>query len=58
MTKIPPSEREFARSGYPVVAIVGPDEAAAGTVTLKTLETGGQRQVPRADVAQQIARGR
>lgn len=44
--------------GYPVVAIVGPDEAAAGTVTLKTLETGGQRQVPRADVAQQIARGR
>ena len=40
--------------GYPVVAIVGPDERAAGMVTLKTLATGEQRQVARADVAASI----
>lgn len=43
--------------GYPVVAIVGPDERAAGLVTLKTLATGDQRQVPRVDVGKAIVRG-
>lgn len=40
--------------GYPIVAIVGPDERDAGMVTLKTLSTGEQRQVPRASVATEV----
>jgi histidyl-tRNA synthetase len=40
--------------GYPIVAIVGPDERDAGMVTLKTLSTGEQRQVPRAEVASEV----
>lgn len=42
--------------GYPIVAIVGPDERDAGMVTLKTLSTGEQRQVPRASVAGEVGR--
>lgn len=40
--------------GYPIVVLVGPDERAAGMVTVKTLATGEQRQVPRAEVANAI----
>jgi histidyl-tRNA synthetase len=37
--------------GFPFVAIVGPDEAAEGSVTVKELATGEQAKVPRGDVA-------
>ncbi len=40
--------------GYPIVAIVGPDEFKAKKVTLKDLSTGEQRLVERADVAREI----
>lgn len=44
--------------GYPIVAIVGPDERAAGMVTLKTLSTGEQRQVERANAGKEVAGSR
>ncbi len=40
-------QMEYAnRRGIPYVAIVGSDELAAGTVTVKNMQTGEQRQVP------------
>ena len=39
------------RKGIPFALIAGSDERAAGTVTVRTLATRDQRQVPRADVA-------
>ena len=40
--------------GIPFVVIVGPDEAAAGKVTLKNLATGEQRQLDQAGVAEAV----
>lgn len=42
------------KKNIPYVAIVGPDEKAAGTVVLKELKTRAQRAVPRAEVAREI----
>lgn len=43
------------RSGAPLVAIVGEDEVAAGTVTLRDLRgDGGQRAVARDDVTREV----
>ncbi len=42
--------------GIPYVAVVGDDEAAAGVVTVKSLATGEQQRVPRADVPRLVAR--
>ena len=40
-------QMEYAnRRGIPYVAIVGSDELAAGTVTVKNMQTGEQQQVP------------
>ncbi len=43
-----------AREDMIFVAIIGENEAAAGTVSLKNLYTGEQISVPQADLAQQI----
>lgn len=40
-----------AARGVPFVVIVGPDEAAAGVVTLRNLATGEQQQVARGELA-------
>ncbi len=40
----------------PFVTVVGDDELAKGVVTLKTLATGEQQVVPRADVADVVKR--
>jgi histidyl-tRNA synthetase len=43
------------RSGAAVALIVGPDEKAGGTVTLRPLRgTGEQRSVPRAAVVEAV----
>lgn len=39
------------RSGIRFVAVLGPDEIAAGTVTLKDLQAGDQFTIPRAEAA-------
>lgn len=39
------------RKGIPYVLVVGPDEEAAGRVTLKDMRSGEQRSVQRAEVA-------
>lgn len=44
------------RLGIPWCAILGPDEVAAGTVTLKHLKTGVQETIPREEVAQKLAK--
>jgi histidyl-tRNA synthetase len=41
---------------FPVVAIVGDDEAARGEVTVKYLRTGEQKSVPRATAADAISK--
>ena len=46
--------RYASRRGVPFVAILGPDEAAQGTVTVKNMETGEQRTVPQSEAAQAI----
>jgi histidyl-tRNA synthetase len=43
------------RSGARVALVLGPAEADSGTVTLKTLATGQQRTVARADVLAAVA---
>jgi histidyl-tRNA synthetase len=40
-----------AARGIPYVVIMGPDEQAAGVVTLRDLATGEQRQLAPADLA-------
>ncbi|MDH4064219.1 MAG: histidine--tRNA ligase [Acidobacteriota bacterium] len=47
-----------ASRAIPFVTVVGEDESAKGVVTVKTLDTGEQRIVPRADVASAIVTGR
>ena len=48
--------KSAGRSGAEVAVIVGPDEAAAGCVTLRPLHAEGeQRQVPRTDAVGEIA---
>jgi len=43
-----------ARRGVPVVVLAGDDEQAAGQVTVKTLATGEQVRVPRADLIRTV----
>jgi histidyl-tRNA synthetase len=45
------------RLGARWVALVGESEAAAGTATLKDLKAGGQREVPRGDLAAALEGG-
>ncbi|MCA9514336.1 MAG: histidine--tRNA ligase [Myxococcales bacterium] len=45
------------KAGIGVAVVVGPDEQAAGVVTVKFLTAGQQVQVPRAEVAAAIRRG-
>ncbi len=40
--------------GVPLVAVLGDDELAAGTVTVKDMRSGGQVAVPRADVVSHV----
>ncbi|MBI3761810.1 MAG: histidine--tRNA ligase [Chloroflexi bacterium] len=42
--------------GIRLVAILGPEEAAAGAVSLKDLAARSQRRVPRAEIAEEIRR--
>jgi len=44
------------RKGIPYVLILGEDERAAGAVTLRTLATRAQQQIPRADLAATLHR--
>lgn len=42
------------RSGIPYAAIIGTDEAAAGTVMLKNMQTGGQQAIDIDSIAQAV----
>ncbi|HYD32517.1 MAG TPA: histidine--tRNA ligase [Azospirillaceae bacterium] len=42
------------KAGIPFAVVMGSDEAARGTVTLKNLKTGEQREVPRGELADRI----
>ncbi|GAB4404386.1 MAG: histidine--tRNA ligase [Anaerolineales bacterium] len=46
--------RYASRKGIPFAAILGPDEAAQGQVTIKNLDLGEQRTVPQSEAAQVI----
>lgn len=46
--------RYASRKGIPFAAILGPDEVAQGQVTVKNLDLGEQRAVPRAEAARVI----
>lgn len=48
--------KKAATSGVRLAVIVGPDELAAGRVSVKTLSDGSERSVARADLAAAIAR--
>jgi len=52
--KLPRQFKYADRLGLRVAVVVGPDEAAAGEVTLKDLRKGEQRTVKRSEAAQQI----
>ena len=43
--------RQAGKSGARYTLIMGTDELAAGTVIIKNMESGEQREVPCADVA-------
>jgi histidyl-tRNA synthetase len=52
-----PRQFKFAdRMGMRAVLVVGPDEAAAGKVTLKNLKEGTQETLPKAKIAQAVSR--
>jgi histidyl-tRNA synthetase len=52
-----PKQFKFAdKLGIKVVLVVGPDEAAAGKVTVKNLRDGSQQTVDRSEVAPEIRR--
>src|SRR5690606_20839164 len=42
------------KKGIPAVAIIGPEEKAKGTVTLKGLQSGEQQELARAAVADEL----
>lgn len=46
--------RKAARSGARFCCIIGPDEAAAGLVSLRSMESGDQISVPEAEVAARL----
>lgn len=46
--------RYASRKGIPFAAILGPDEAAQGQVTIKNLDLGEQRTVPQSEAAAAI----
>jgi histidyl-tRNA synthetase len=52
--RIPRQLKYADRHGIPVAAILGPDEAQAGQLTLKHLPTGRQITCPQAEAAQRI----
>jgi histidyl-tRNA synthetase len=52
--KLPKQFKYADRIGMRVAVVVGPDEAAAGQVTLKDLRKGEQRTVARGEAARQI----
>jgi histidyl-tRNA synthetase len=54
--KLPNQLRYASRRSIPLVAIVGPDEQAAGTVVLKDMTGGAQATIPRADVVAETRR--
>ncbi len=43
-----------AAKGIPYAVIIGPDEAAAGVVTLRDLTTGEQQQIPQAELQETV----
>jgi len=47
--------RRADSDGWEYVAILGEDELARGTVTLRCMNTGEQREVPQADLAREVA---
>jgi histidyl-tRNA synthetase len=53
--KLPNQLRYASRKGIPRVAILGPDEVAAGEVLVRDMESGEQRRFPRAEVATALA---
>ena len=52
--KLPKQFKFGDRMGMQVILVVGPDEAAAGTVTVKNLASGIQETVARAEVAKVV----
>jgi histidyl-tRNA synthetase len=52
--KLPKQFKFGDKMGMRVVVVCGPDEAAAGQVTVKDLQSGTQTQVPRSDAARII----
>ncbi len=52
-----PRQFKFAdRMGISAVLVIGPDEAAAGNVTVKNLKDGTQETLPRAQVVERVSR--
>jgi histidyl-tRNA synthetase len=52
-----PRQFKFAdRMGMRAVLVVGPDEAAAGKVTLKNLTNGTQQTIARGEVTESVKR--
>lgn len=49
--KLPRQLKYADRQGIPLVAIIGPDEAAAGRVTIKDLRSGNQTEGPVSEAA-------
>ena len=52
--KLPKQFKYADRLGIRLAAVIGPDEAANGTVTLKDLSNGTQTTVPRAEAARRL----
>lgn len=44
------------RYGIPAVAIIGPDESASGSVTMRDMRSGEQMTVPRSDAGERLRR--
>ena len=49
--------KEAARSGARFAAILGPDELAAGEVTLRDLTSGEQERVPASELQSKVKAG-
>jgi histidyl-tRNA synthetase len=47
--------KQAAASGAAFVCIIGEDEAASGTVSVKNMSDGGQRSIPRNEAASKLA---
>lgn len=53
-TKLPKQFKFADRMGMKIVLVIGPDEATAGTVTVKDLSSSAQQTVARAEVAKMV----